>query len=125
MTSKEECLDLIDDVRCTIGCECIHASILNEIYEYLDEIEKFINQQSNPTLSECIKEWEEKGFIVNNQFKDYQYYTISSGYFDMEDIFIYISLNSVNEFYYSLEGHLNIELNELLAKTLKALEVEE
>ena len=64
MTNKEQCLDLIDDIRCTIGCEYIHASILSEIYKYLDEIEKnlLINHPLTLPFLNVSKKWEKLGY---------------------------------------------------------------
>lgn len=92
-------------------------------YEEFDILKNLLISQKQSTFKECIEKWKNKNFIVNDQLKQDQYITISSKNFDMEDIFIYISAID-NIFKYSLEGHLNIELGELLLETIKTLEVE-
>lgn len=124
MTNKEQCLDLIDDIRCTIGCEYIHASILSEIYKYLDEIEKFINQSSsNPTFEQCIKEWNENGFDVDIYALEIIISNHSTVDKEEDEIEISIRLDKKTIFYVN-DVELSFDLHHLLSKTLKALEVE-
>ena len=118
MTSKEQCLDLIDDIRCTIGCEYIHASILSEIYKYLDEIEKFINQSSsNPTFSECIKEWEERGWKTSYICDGLNLSKLND---DIEEYFYFDKdLKRID-----CNCFISFDLIPLIHKTLKATEIE-
>lgn len=92
-------------------------------YEEFDILKNLLVSQKQSTFKECVEKWKNKNFIVNDQLEQDQYITISSKNFDMEDIFIYVSAID-NVFKYSLEGHLNRELGELLLETIKALEVE-
>lgn len=92
-------------------------------YEEFDILKNLLISQKQSTFKECVEKWKNKNFIVNDRLEQYQYITISSKNFDMEDIFIYISFID-NIFKYSLEGHLDRELSELLLETIKTLEVE-
>lgn len=92
-------------------------------YEEFDILKNLLISQKQSTFKECVEKWKNKNFIVNDRLEQYQYITISSKNFDMEDIFIYISFID-NTFKYSLEGHLDRELSELLLETIKTLEVE-
>lgn len=73
--------------------------------------------KADPTLDECIKEWEEKGFITNNNdlyiFLHHEQHHIS----------LFINKKEIN--YHIYYGYISLELSELLTKTLKALEVED
>jgi hypothetical protein len=73
--------------------------------------------RKQPTLSQCIKEWEEREFIVNNNelyiFLHHEQYGIS----------MFINKKEIK--YHVYHGYISLELNELLNKTLKALEVKE
>lgn len=90
------------------------------IYHYLDMLEK-----DNPTLSECIKEWKERGFkfIFNETFKNY--ITITNSYSinsDSNELEFNIDLKDKTLF---MEGEYNsfpYDVVHLLSKTLKALE---
>lgn len=92
-------------------------------YEEFDILKNLLISQKQSTFKDCVEKWKNKNFIVNDRLDQYQYITISSKNFDMEDIFIYISFID-NIFKYSLEGHLDRELSELLLETIKTLEVE-
>ena len=84
------------------------------IREVLFTGQMFRNQ---PTLEECIKDWEEKGFIVdNNKFCIHLEHIQYQG-----DMFIHKEEKKYHVHY----GYISLELNELLTKTLKALEVED
>lgn len=102
------------------------SDLLQNLLNYFKNNKLDLNDdlyKKQSTFKECIEKWKNKNFIVNDQLEQYQYITISSKNFDMEDIFIYISAIN-NVFEYSLDGHLNRELCELLLETIKALEVE-
>ena len=99
------------------------SDLLQSLLDYLKNTKLDLYSQKQSTFNECIEKWKNKNFIVNDRLEQYQYITISSKNFDMEDIFIYISFID-NIFKYSLEGHLDRELSELLLETIKTLEVE-
>ena len=65
-------------------------------------------------LEQCIKEWEERGFIVENDefyiFLNHEQYGIS------------MVINKKERKYHIYFGYISLELNELLNKTLKAME---
>lgn len=107
-----------------------HIQLLNEIktrypilYDTIKYLEEYQQTLSNPTLDECIKEWEDKGFKTNI-YQDILY--IKSWKLKCE-IRIWISdLTYVcskwhKPFYYTMD----MELHNLLTKTLKALEVKD
>ena len=102
------------------------SDLLQNLLNYFKNTKLDLNddlRKKQSTFKECIEKWKNKNFIVNDQLEQDQYITISSKNFDMEDIFIYISAID-NVFKYSLDGHLNRELGELLLETIKTLEVE-
>lgn len=72
--------------------------------------------KAKPTLEEVLKEWEEKGYIVNNNkfsiFLHHEQHSLS------------LFINKEEKKYHIYYGYISLELNELLSKTLKALEVE-
>lgn len=74
----------------------------------------------HPTLSECIKEWNEKGFDVDVYAVEIVIYKPSS--VDKEDE-IEISIRIDNKIIsYVNDVELSFDLHHLLSKTLKALE---
>lgn len=79
------------------------------------ELDK-LEQQKNPTLSDCIKEWEERGFVVSNHDKRIVIKLTD----EATDGFIHIS-KRFKETY--MRCVLPYDLIQLLSKTLKALEV--
>ena len=83
--------------------------IVDEIYR-LKEIEK---QQSNPTLDECIKEWEALGWKV--------WYKDENGFDLHKSLLERITIYAPEQSYYSTET-LTLKEHNLLSKTLKALE---
>ena len=83
--------------------------IIDEIYR-LKEIEK---QQSNPTLDECIKEWEALGWKV--------WYKDENGFDLHKSLLERITIYAPEQSYYSTET-LTLKEHNLLSKTLKALE---
>jgi hypothetical protein len=111
MTSKEAYIkiqEFINDVQLGIKRSSL------DIIEPLNIIRELTKEQT--TLLECIKEWEERGFIVNNNelyiFLHHEQYGIS----------MFINKKEIN--YHVYYGYISLELNELLNKTLKALDVE-
>lgn len=111
MTSKE----IIKELRKEIDKILQTGKSLRSyrIYQYLDMLEK-----DNPTLSECIKEWEDRGWT---SFK-----SKSFGWFIVEKDCKKIIFDW-NEINYSCakEFDIDLELHNLINKTLKALEVED
>ena len=67
-------------------------------------------------LEQCIKEWEDRNFIVENDklyiFLNHMQHNLS----------IVIVKNEIK--YHVFYGYISLELNELLTQTLKTLEVE-
>jgi hypothetical protein len=104
-------LNEIKQVQCILNEYNVTAENIREI---LLTGQMFRNQS---TLSECIKEWEDRGFIVNNNelyiFLHHEQYGIS----------MFINKKEIK--YHVYHGYISLELNELLNKTLKALEVED
>ena len=74
-----------------------------------------INQQPSLTFSECIKKWEEKGFMVEN---DEFYIFLNHRQHNLN-----IVINKKETKYHTYYGYISLELSELLTQTLKALEV--
>ena len=89
--------------------------------EALTCLDKFIKKQernrSQPTLSECIKEWESRGFIVSNHDK----HIVIKLTDEAIDGFIHISKRFKKVY---IRCVLSYDLVHLLSKTLKSLEVE-
>ena len=110
MTSKEAynyllgLLELEDDIRWPL------------VKESMDKFKELIDQQSNPTLSECIKEWEEEDFNVREE-NNYIYITPKDKVRN-EKIMIRLLFKDVYP-----NAFLTSKQLELLTKTLKALEV--
>jgi len=134
MTSKEAynyllgLLELEDDIRWPLVKESMNKfkelvaqqAILEEynvtpenIREVLLTGQMFRNQ---PTLDDCIKKWEEKEFIVENDefyiFLNHRQHNLS------------MVINKKEIKYHIYFGYISLELNELLTQTLKAIEVE-
>lgn len=73
--------------------------------------------QENPTFEQCIKEWINKGFTVGNN-EDYLFL-----HHEQHSISMFINKKEIK--YHIFYGYISLELNELLNKTLKSLEVED
>lgn len=86
------------------------------IYQYLDVLEK-----DNPTFSDCIKEWGNRGFQVERK-RLKRGYDISGFTAYQKEKFISISLKDKEYVWLSDETFLSFEEVQLLSKTLKALE---
>ena len=82
---------------------------------HIEWLEEQCEPKKKHTLEECIKEWKEKGFIVNNNdlyiFLHHEQHSIS----------LFINKREIK--YHIYNGYISLELNELLSKTLKALVV--
>ena len=120
MTSKE--IDEILKSPITQSAKGSFMSIeqLEQIKNKLEESE----QQLNYTLSECIKEWNEKGFDVDVYALEIVIYNYST--VDKEEDEIEISIRLDNKIVsYTNDVELSFDLHHLLSKTLKALEAGE
>ena len=85
-------------------------------------IEIEINEQTNTSFEECIKEWEKRGWTVDElkQFPIIKIWKLNKEQYVVDNIYVYPKkLNSTIDFNADY-GTLN-----LLTKTLKALEVED
>jgi hypothetical protein len=112
MTSKEAYLkiqEFINDVQLGIKRSSL------DIIEPLNIIRALTKEQSNPTFDECIKEWEDKGFTVEHD-EDYLFLR-----HEQHRISMFINKREIQ--YHVFYGYITLKLNELLNKTLKALEV--
>lgn len=114
MTSKEELqkhIQLLNEIKA-------RYPILNDTVKYLEQYQQSL---FNPTLSECIKEWEEKGYKFEISEKGYVITGFLAG---LKDKYISIRLQGKQYVWLSDETFLSYEEVHLLSKTLKALEVE-
>ena len=91
------------------------------VKESMGKFKELIDQQSNPTLSECIKEWNEKGFDVDVYALEIVIYNYSSVDKEEDEIEISIYLDKKTIFYVN-DVELSFDLHNLIHKTLKALE---
>ena len=94
---------------------------INKIKKQYKIIQELINQQSNPTFKECIKEWEERGWTVSElkQFPVIKIWKLNQKQGVVDNIYIFNkTLTSKIDF------DADYETLNLLTKTLKALEVE-
>ena len=91
------------------------------VKESMNKFKELIDRQSNPTLSECIKEWNKKGFDVDVYALEIVIYNYST--VDKEEDEIEISIRLDNKIIsYVNDVELSFDLHHLLSKTLKALE---
>ena len=118
MTSKENLETIVDAVIWSYE-EC-GGEVPQSILDTLNEIKQMVRNQ--PTLSECIKEWKDRGWTVDElkQFPVIEIWKLNKEQNVVDNIYIYPKkLNSQIDFY------ANSETLNLLTKTLKALEVED
>ena len=86
------------------------------VKESMDKFKELIDQQSNHTLLECIKEWNEKGFDVDIYALEIAIHNHNIEFtIDLKDKTLFME-GEYNSFPY--------DVVHLLSKTLKALEVE-
>ena len=115
----DEALKTLNDIRTYLA-----ISRADDCVEELDKVARyFINEKhkENPTFEECIKEWEERGWTVDElkQFPIIKIWKLNKEQNVVDNIYIYPKkLNSQIDFY------ANSETLNLLTKTLKALEME-
>ena len=91
---------------------------------YLDKfIQKQKQQQSNPTLSDCIKEWEDRGYIVESEKITNGIYIYKNNKLKTKIVFIRkTKLKTKIKTTCRLFCIADYELLNLIHKTLKALE---
>ena len=117
MNKYQEALDELKDL---VHSELDGTKMLNKHLVYCNTLQELINQNKPLTLDECIKEWEERGFVFN----DYDELLI----FDSvaKDIAIEIFTNHrwimVWDYDRNEIESLDFDLVFLLSKTIKALE---
>lgn len=118
----DEALKILNDVRTYLA-----ISRADDCVQELDKVARyFINEKhkENPTLSECIKEWESRGYEVreNTEFHILFRHTVND---NVVEIFK-SNLSYMSYQYYDDRTILSIpfDLHNLIHKTLKALEVE-
>lgn len=117
----DEALKTLNDIRTYLA-----IGKADDCVQELDKVAKyFINEKhkENPSFSECIKEWKDRGFHVKNNdkriiFENKKINTI-----------IYIDKLSKNiqicVFHYNYAQTISFDLHNLIHKTLKALDVED
>ena len=119
MTNKEAYLkiqEFINEVQLGIKRSSL------DIIEPLNIIRALTKEQSNPTLSDCIKEWEEREFMVTEYARGL---LIESKKYDLTiDICKANLIYEISDYFESNPAFMTPELHHLLTKTLKALEVE-
>ena len=116
MINKEDLDTIIHDI--TWSYEECGDKVPQNILDTLNEIKQMFRNQ--PTLSECIKEWNERGFDVDVYAVEIVIYKPSS--VDKEDE-IEISIRIDNKIIsYVNDVELSFELHNLIHKTLKALD---
>lgn len=109
MTSKEALTNLKLDVSC--------RGKLSKFQQHcFDLLEK---EFKTPTFEECIKEWEDKGYIISKDLPIDKIGMINNG-----KNYIYITLKE-GQIKCGVDGWISLEELNLLSKTLKALEVED
>ncbi len=114
MTSKEQLIEAFKTIERTLEYDCDKE--LTILYD-------FIKQQTNqPTLSECIKEWEEEGFEVRENSLHYLFLINYDK--NINILFRKFELSYKVEDFYDDEDSLVVSfvLHNLIHKTLKALE---
>ena len=119
MTSKEIDKILKSPVTQSAKGSFITIEQLEQIKNKLKESEK----QSEPTLSECIKEWEDRGMEVKI-LNDENVINIFN-----PEVYSVISINLENKLYiktdsviYSCVESITFDEHNLISKTIKALE---
>ena len=121
MNKEQQSLDELKDL---VHSELDGTRMLDEYLKHCDTLQKLVNQQSNPTLSECIKEWEDNGCFITESNKE----LIIESCEDFRDLDITICkanlIYETSNYYRNKPACISPDLHHLLSKTLKALEVE-
>ncbi len=136
MTSKETVKNVENRIHKRFGQEALEELIkyiprektinslynkeVDELIEIIKEGLKIEESKKQPTFSECIKEWESRGFTVVSQEKGYVINGFLAG---LKDKYISIRLQGKQYVWLSDETFLSYEEVHLISKTLKALEV--
>lgn len=113
----DEALKTLNDIRTYLA-----ISRADDCVEELDKVARyFINEKhkENPTFSECIKEWEERGWTVDElkQFPVIKIWKLNKEQRVVDNIYVFNkTLKS------KLDFDADYETLNLLTKTLKALE---
>lgn len=81
---------------------------------------KLLHENIEPTLDECIKEWEEKGWKLRNIDVGLQFYKYSIS--NQATINFYVKDYNGRPTYRASLFYIDYELSCLISKTLKALE---
>lgn len=115
----------LNELRVLVHSELDGTRMLDEYLKHCDILQKLVDKQSNPTLSECIKEWEDRDFEVVDNSINYLY--VRNYNKNIKVLFRKFELSYKVEDFYDDEDSLVVsyELHNLIHKTLKALEVEE
>jgi hypothetical protein len=111
----DEALKTLNDVR-----KYLAINRADDCVEELDKVARyFINEKhkENPSFSDCIKEWKKRGWEYC--YDDYYNWHCFTNKKENDTI----SIDSKNNEYWTSEmTFIDIELNNLIQKTLKALE---
>lgn len=108
-TSPEE-MNVLDSI-------CFRLWQLGLTKRNKDKLKELTHQ---PALSECIKEWEDRGFVVVNNSLNYLY--IRNYDKNIKVLFGKFELSYKVEDFYEDSLVVSYELHNLICKTLKALE---
>ena len=131
MTSKNKYIKTLDkflDIMKSKSKPSFYENEKDQIAEDLitacKKADLYDELNQNPTLSECIKEWNEKGFDVDVYALEIVIHNYSTVDKEEDEIEISIRLDKKTIFYVN-DVELSFDLHHLLSKTIKALEVEE
>ena len=95
-------------------------------YQYFNEfkiLQELVDKQSNPTLSECIKEWKDRGYIVESEKITNGIYIYKNNKLKTKIVFIRkTKLKTKIKTTCRLFCIADYELLNLIHKTLKTLE---
>lgn len=107
----------LDELRSLVHSELDGTRMLNEHLEYCDTLQELINQQSNPTLSECIKEWESRGWTWNKKYTFFVLKKFNQEQHYYDNLYIYRDEKKIQS-----DFTITFDLIPLIHKTLKAME---
>ena len=129
MTSKEpiKCIkSFLPDEDCYSCSSCMYYTESDCVGYgekcYLKQAFNFLNKE-NLTLSECIKEWNNNGFSVNVRTTEIFITNCNTVNREEDEIGINIRLDLKTIFYMN-DVELTFDLQNLLSKTIKAVEAE-
>lgn len=131
MTSKNKYIKTLDkflDIMKSKSKPSFYENEKDQIAEDLitacKKADLYDELNQNLTLSECIKEWNEKGFDVDVYALEIVIHNYSTVDKEEDEIEISIRLDKKTIFYVN-DVELSFDLHHLLSKTIKACEVEE